>query len=117
MSQPKTSETKSAAARKKAAAARSEKKADDVKTVDFRGLKLHLPKEPPGTLLFDIADLEGGREFQGMMELIKSLVGLGQYQAIRAKIGEDGLSLGQTEEALAELVTDVMESTGLKQGE
>jgi hypothetical protein len=116
VSESKAKEPKSTAARKKAALARSEKK-DEAKKVDFRGLKLHLPKEPPGTLLFDIADLEGGREFQGMMELIKSLVGLGQYQAIRAKIGDEGLSLGETEDALAELVADMMESTGLKQGE
>jgi hypothetical protein len=117
VTEPKASAPKkSTSARKKAEVARAEKK-DEVKTVDFRGLKLHLPKEPPGTLLFDIADLEGGREFQGMMELIKSLIGEGQYEAVRSKIRADGLSISATEDALAELVNDMMESTGLKQGE
>lgn len=116
MTEPKAKQPKSTSARKKAEVARAEK-ASAAKTLDFRGLTLHLPAEPPGTLLFDIADLEGGREFIGMMELIKSLVGAGQYQAIRAKIGEDGLSLAETEDALAELVANITESSGLTQGE
>lgn len=118
MSGTKSSAPKSASARKKAEAARSEKKADETKTVDFLGLKLDLPKEPPGTLMFDIADLEGGREAMGIMELIKSLVGEAQYRMIRAKVREDGLTIEQTNEVLGDLVNDALEeSTGLKQGE
>ncbi len=116
MSESKAKAPKSAAARKKAAAAGATKEIKP-RVLDFRGLSIELQAETPGTLLFDIADLEGGREFVGMMELIKSLVGAGQYQAIRAKIGEDGLSLPETEDALAALVETIIESTGLNQGE
>lgn len=116
MSTTKAPESKSAAARKKAAAAASGKD-DKQKTVDFHGLKLVIAEEPLGTILFDIADLEGGREFIGTMELIKSLLGREQYQAVRNKVAEEGLKLGEMEDALAQLVGDILESSGLGQGE
>lgn len=116
MSETKAKESKSAAARSKAAAARSEKK-DEAKTVDFRGLTLHLPAKLPGTILFDLADLETGRDLSGTMEFIKSLVGEGQYQAIRAKVGEDGIPLDEVDGVLLKLLEDILETSGLGQGE
>lgn len=118
MSETKTTEPKSAAARKKAAAARSEKKAEKAaKTVDFRGLTLQLPAKLPGTLLFDLADLESGRDLQGTMRFIESLVGAGQYQAIRDKVGEDGIPLDEVDGVLLKLLEDILETSGLTAGE
>lgn len=116
MSEPKAKESKSTAARKKAAVARSQKK-DAAKTVDFRGLTLHLPAKLPGTILFDLADLEAGRDLSGTMEFIKSLVGAGQYQAIRSKIGEDNIPLDEVEDVLLKLLESVLEASGLGSGE
>lgn len=116
MSETKGKEPKSAAARKKAAAARSEKK-DESKTVDFRGLTLHLPAKLPGTILFDLADLESGNDLRGTMEFIKSLVGAGQYQAIRNKTGEDDIPLDEVDGVLLKLLEDILETSGLGSGE
>jgi hypothetical protein len=107
---------KKAAAPKKAAAARAEKNAE-AKVVDFRGLKLHLPAKLPGTLLFDLADLESGNDLRGTMEFIKSLVGAGQYQAIRNKVAEDDIPLDEVDGVLLKLLEDILESSGLSQGE
>jgi hypothetical protein len=116
VSEAKAKEPKSASARKNAEAAAAETKAEG-KVIDFRGLKLTIADEPMGTILFDIADLEGGREFTGSMEMIKSLLGPDQYKALRNKVAEDGLKLGEMEEALADLVGDILEASGLGQGE
>jgi hypothetical protein len=117
VSPAKPKESKSTSARKRAEVARSEKK-NEAKEVDFRGLTLQLPAKLPGTILFDIADLEGGREFTGMMELIKSLLGgPDAYRAVRDKIQEDGLGLPEAEEAIAKLLEDILKTVGLGQGE
>jgi hypothetical protein len=115
VSEAKTS-AKKAAAPKKAAAARAEKK-DETKAVDFRGLKLHLPAKLPGTILFDLADLEAGNDLRGTMEFIKSLVGAGQYQAIRNKVAEDGIPLDEVDSVLLKLLEDILQASGLSQGE
>ena len=116
MTETKAKESKPTAARSKAAVARSEKK-DKAKTVDFRGLTLHLPAKLPGTILFDLADLESGNDLRGTMEFIKSLVGAGQYQAIRTKVGEEGIPLDEVDGVLLKLLEDILETSGLGQGE
>jgi hypothetical protein len=116
VSQPKAKESKSTSARKKAEVARSEKK-DEAKQVDFRGLTLHLPAKLPGTILFDLADLEAGRDLSGTMEFIKSLVGAGQYQAIRNKVGEENIPLDEVDDVLLKLLEDILETSGLGSGE
>jgi hypothetical protein len=116
VSETKPKAPKSTSARKKAEVARAEKK-DDLKTVDFRGLTLHLPPKLPGTLLFDFADLETGNELGGTMQMIKSLVGEGQYQAIRAKVGEEGITFEEVEPVLQKLVEDILEAFGVSSGE
>lgn len=115
MSQAKAG-AKKAAPSKKGAAARAEKK-NQPKTVDFRGLTLTLPATLPGTLIFDLADLESGNGLRGTMELIKSLVGPDQYQAIRNKVADDEIPLDEVEGVLEGMLEDVFESSGLSQGE
>ena len=97
-------------------AARAEKKGD-AKTVDFRGLELKLPATLPGTLIFDFADIESGNELRGTMEFLKSLVGAEQYQAIRNKVAEEGISFEDVEGALQGLIEEILDSSGLSQGE
>ena len=115
MSQAKAG-AKKAPARKKAGAARAEKK-NEQKTVDFRGLKLGLPAKLPGTILFDLADLESGNDLRGTMEFIKSLVGAEQYQAIRNKVAEDDIPFDKVTDVLLALLEDILETSGLSQGE
>lgn len=107
---------KKAAPRKKGAAARAEKK-KEAPTIEFRGLKLVLPEKIPGTLLFDLADLDSGRDLQGTMGLIKSLIGEAQYQAVRDRIGADGLDLEETETALVGLLEQAFDASGASLGE
>jgi hypothetical protein len=104
------------AAPQKGAAARAEKNGKR-KTVDFRGLELILPAKLPGTILFDLADLESGNDLRGSMEFLKSLVGSEQYQAIRNKVGEEGIGIEKVDAVLLKLVEDILEASGLSQGE
>lgn len=115
MSETKAS-TKAAASKSKAAAARAEAEKTP-KVVDFRGLELKLPAKLPGTILFDLADIDSGRDLQGTMEFIKSLVGEGQYQAVRQKVAEDGISLDEVDGVLLKLLEDILDASGLGQGE
>lgn len=105
-----------AAPSKKGAAARSEKNGKP-KTVNFRGLKLKLPAKLPGTILFDLADLESGNDLRGTMEFLKSLVGAEQYQAIRNKVAEDEIGIDEVDTVLLSLMESILESSGLSQGE
>lgn len=112
---------KKAAARKaaggsKPAAAQRERKGKEA-TVDFQGLKIKVPSKLPGTLLFDIADLEMGRDLRGTMEFVKSLLGEDQYRAVREKISELSMGLDETMEALVELLEGVLDKGGLSLGE
>jgi hypothetical protein len=107
---------KKAAPRKKGAAARSEK-SGKAKVVDFRGLELKLPTKLPGTILFDLADLETGNDLRGVTEFLKSVVGAGQYQAIRNKVAEDGITIDEVDQVLLGLFEDILETAGLGSGE
>ena len=104
------------AAAKKAAAARGEK-AGKSKTIDFRGLELKLPAKLPGTLIFDLADIETGNDLRGTMEFLKSLVGPEQYQAIRNKVAEEQISFDEVEKVLVGLLEDIVGTSGLDLGE
>lgn len=115
MSPAKTSSRKASPSRR-GEAARAEKK-DTAKVVDFLGLKLKLPAKLPGTILFDLADLESGNDLRGTMEFIKSLVGSDQYQAIRNKVAEKEIELDKVDGVLLKLLEDILEASGLNQGE
>jgi hypothetical protein len=98
------------------AAARAEKK-DEPKVVHFSDLELTLPAKLPGTILFDLADIEAGRDLRGTMEMVKSLVGADQYQAIRDKVADDGLDPDETVTALGNLIEGILNAHGMGSGE
>jgi hypothetical protein len=95
----------------------SRAKKDQPKSVDFRGLKLKLPAKLPGTILFDIAEIEAGKDLKGTMEFLRSLVGDGQYEAIRAKVAEDAIPFSDVIDVLEKLVGDILDEGGLGLGE
>lgn len=113
MSQTKTGAKK--AAPKKGAASRAKK--DQPKSVDFRGLDLKIPAKLPGTILFDIAEIEAGRDLKGTMEFLRSLVGDGQYEAIKAKVAEDSIPFPDVIDVLQGLVEEILDQAGVGLGE
>lgn len=113
MAQAKADATK--AAPKKGAASRAKK--DQPKSVDFRGLDLKIPAKLPGTILFDIAEIEAGRDLKGTMEFLRSLVGDGQYEAIKAKVAEDAIPFPDVIDLLQGLVEQILDQAGVGLGE
>lgn len=101
--------TSTTASRKRGAVARSEVNGKG-KTVDFRGLKLILPPEAPGDLVFSIENNEASAAVQ-------EIFGDAQYVQIREKCKADGLNLTQVFEALRDLLTACFEKWGLSEGE
>lgn len=116
MAATKKATGKSAASKSKGAAAKAEKKGQP-KKLAFRGLKLTMPAKLPGTILFDIREIEHDDDGTGIMALIRSVLGEEQYRAIYDKVREDGLDLDQTVEALSKLLGEIMEAGGLSEGE
>jgi hypothetical protein len=104
------------AAGSKPAAARAERKKAS-KTVDFRGLTITLKSKIPGSIIFDLADLEGGKDLVGMMGILKSLIGENQFRAVRQKIDEDEVDFEEIESVLIELFESIFEAAGLSLGE
>jgi len=113
MSQAKARASK--AAPKSGAASRAKK--DQPKSVDFRGLDLKIPAKLPGTILFDIAEIEAGRDLKGTMEFLRSLVGDGQYEAIKTKVAEDAIPFPDVIDVLEGLVEEILDSAGVGLGE
>jgi hypothetical protein len=107
---------KAAAGSSKPAAARREKTAEK-ETVDFLGLTIEVPEKLPGTILFDIADLEMGRDLGGTMEFIKSLVGEDTFRAIRQRVADKGIELEEVPGKLIDLLEEILEKAGLSLGE
>lgn len=103
------------AAPKSGAASRAKK--DQPKSVDFRGLDLKIPAKLPGTILFDIAEIEAGRDLKGTMEFLRSLVGDGQYEAIKAKVAEEAISFPDVIDVLQGLVEEILDQAGIGLGE
>jgi hypothetical protein len=103
------------AAPKKGAASRAKK--DQAKTVDFRGLTLALPAKLPGTILFDIAEVEAGRDLKGILDFLRSLVGDGQFEAVKAKVAEDDIPFPDVIDVIEGLVGEIMEASGVNLGE
>jgi len=111
-----TTKAKEKAAPKKGAAARAEK-AKQAKKVKFRGTEFALAPKIPGSLLFDLADIESGRDLAGTMELLKSLLGAGQFQVLRDKVTQEGLDIEETTTALGTLVENILDTYGITEGE
>lgn len=102
--------TGNAASRSRGAAPRSGANGK-VKTVEFRGLKLHVPATAPGEVLFDIGDND-------VTGTLRTLLGDNQLRQVREKVAGDKLSLDQTVSALTDLVNHLFTDTyGITPGE
>jgi hypothetical protein len=80
------------------------------KTVEFRGLTLLLPADPPGDLAYSIENNE-------VSAAIREIFGEAQYVQIREKGKEDKLNLMKTYEVLRDLLNDCFAAWGLTEGE
>jgi len=88
------------------------------KTVKFRDLELELPTDLPGTVAFDWAEIEDGKkDVSPVMNLIKSIVGRDQFNRIYEKVGDDGLGMEETLEAISKLSEEIFASYGTSLGE
>lgn len=111
------------AAPDKGAAARAEVNGNGKpKNIKWNGLTLKLPKELPGTVLWDFAALEDGeKQLAPLIALIKSVVGPEQNREIIEKVREKGWSIEKTTEALMDedkgLVPLITAEFGLSTGE
>lgn len=103
------------AAPDKGAAARSEKNGTP-KQITWRKLKIKLPDEMPGTLLFTIYGDTRGPVFANLA-LLDEVLGPDQFASVRQKIADDGLSIGDTEDAVDNLAAKVLAKYGMTEGE
>jgi hypothetical protein len=107
----------------KAAAAKAEvQDQQEPKSFEWRGITLALPDELPGTVLFDFAEMEsqiraGEDRIGPTVELITSLVGADQVQAVKAKVAEDKLTLEEALEEIPGLLNSLLEQFGMGLGE
>lgn len=90
---------------------------NEPQTVDFHGLTLEIPSTLPGTVLFDLAEIESGRDFKGSMEILKSILGEEGYAAVRAKIAEEGIGFLEAVEEVQSLIVTLFEAAGVGLGE
>lgn len=80
------------------------------KTVTFRGLKLTLPPQAPGDLVFSLAE--------GQVSVtLREVFGDVQWAAIRAKCAEDHLSLDDVLRETDELIGKCLAAWGISTGE
>jgi hypothetical protein len=104
-------------ARTKAAAAVEETNGTPTH-VDFRGLELTGPPVLPGELLFDLAALEDeDTSLAGLIGVLRTIFGIDQLKAIRAKIAADRLDFSDTMTALGELIDHATRAYGMEPGE
>lgn len=95
---------------KRGVAARSEVNGRG-KSVDFRGLKLKVPAQIPGQILFDIGD-------DNVTGTLRTLLGERQLLRVREKVAADGLNLEQTVDTLTEFLNGIFSETyGITSGE
>lgn len=110
--------TRKPAAPRKGAAARAEKDATQQPTIDFRGETLTLPKVLPGTIYFDIAELQDNGNDLGLhIRLLTSFIGPDQVQVVRAKIAEDETPFDEVEGTLMEIIQAAFAAYGSASGE
>lgn len=79
------------------------------KTCTFRGIRLALPEELPGVVMWDLASMQGGDGF-AVFRLLQAVVGEEQFLALRNTLaGEQDLVA-----ALNELLPAVLEPFGVE---
>ena len=111
------------AAPEKGAAARAEVNGNGKpKQITWNGVKLDLPADLPGTVLWDFAALEEGeKQLSPLLALIRSVLGEDQARAIKAKVAEKGWNIEKTTEALMDddkgLIPKITAKYGLTTGE
>lgn len=92
------------------------------KQITWNGLKLDLPAKLPGTVLRDFAKLEEGKQqLSPLTNLIESILGARQNDAVWDLIGDKGWDIDKTTEALMDdakgLIPKVTAKYGLTSGE
>ena len=94
------------------------------KQITWNGVKLDLPKNLPGTVLWDFAALggtQGLEQLRGATELVRSVVGDVQNQQIKDTVREKGWSIDQTVEKLLDdqsgLLAKIMDKYNMTPGE
>lgn len=93
-----------------AAAAKSEK-TKKAKTYTWRGIKLTLPATLPGTLLWDLRNVE-----EDPVGFLEAFVGEEQSLRLRAKVAADELGLEEVAEEFREIVGGILKKYGLGPG-
>ena len=110
-----TTKTKTAAP-KRAAVARSEPKAPQAKSFEWRGLVFKLPAQLPATIAFDMAEIEDGG-LGPLFGFLTRLLGKDQMQQVRDKLDADGDVLDDLDKILTELMDGALDPFGLGLGE
>lgn len=92
------------------------------KQITWNGVKLDLPAALPGTVLRDFAKLEEGKQqLSPLVNLIESILGSEQNEAVWAKVAEKGWDIEKTTKALMDddtgLIPKVTAKFGLTTGE
>lgn len=103
------------------AAARSEKNGKP-KHYTWRGIKLELQPDPPGSLLWDFREFErqqetGNDRVSPILDLLESLIGREQERKVRNKIAADRISLADTTAELSKLLEGILKKYGMGVGE
>lgn len=107
---------KKTAPAKKAAAASQE--AGGERTVAWRTITLTLPATLPGTLMFDLAEVEQSpNAFGPLIATIESMVGPEQLRQVRDLIAAEQIGMDQVGDVLKDLVQTVFGAYGMTEGE
>lgn len=113
-------ESKAAAARrekKDAAGTKDAEEKQEPKIVEWQGLKLELPIEPPEEMLFDIAEVEASPDdTMSIFRVLRSLLGRDQFIEVRNKVAE--LRAVEPDEIHSrDVIEKVLEAFGMSLGE
>lgn len=107
---------KATAAKSKAAAASQE--AGGERSLDWRGLTFTLPATLPGTLIFDLAEVEKNPNALGpLIATLESLLGAEQLRQVRDLVASENIDMAGVADVLGDLVREVFGSYGMTEGE
>ena len=97
-------------------ASRAKARGAVARSATFHGLKLEVPAKLPGTLAFDLADLEDAEGFGPTKRLLVSLLGEEQTKQVRAVIEKKNISLDKVADELVKLIDSILEASGTDPG-